>query len=231
MPATGLEGLLGDYGVEITTDRLMSVGYIELGGQIVPSRQVIVEINPELVKARTNEVATAFAGYPFMFGDMRLIRPGPPGRRPEIQAQALLTTVSGRDVWAERDWQMDASTAFRQIQRREPEMLKKLSPDPLPAAVMVTEGGKPKLAAFGNTSFVGNREVGERSGTQNFSLFASLLDWLAERPTSIGIEPRNLSVYSLEPTVRFSNLIFLPGLLAAVTILGLGLGVWVVRRR
>ena len=90
---------------------------------------------------------------------------------------------------------------------------------------------KPRLVVFGDTTFITNPLASADSGTQNFSLFASTLDWLAERPTSIGIEPRSLAVYSIDPAASSSRLVLLPGVLAVMTVLGLGLGVWVVRRR
>lgn len=232
MPATGLEGLLTGYMVEVTNERVMSIGLEQLGGEVALTGRVIVEPNPELARARTNELATAFAGYEFPLTEVRLVRAGPAGVRPDRQAQPLLLTVPNRVAWVERDWQADPGQMFQALRRNDPEAVKRVSKEPLPAAVVVTETGKPKLAVFGDVSFVTNRQVGERSGTQNFSLFASTLDWLAERPTSIGIEPRNLAAYPpLAATVRFSYLVFLPGLLAVVIILGLGLGVWVVRRR
>lgn len=231
MPATGLEGLLAEYNVDVTNERIMSVGLEQLGGEFAFTGRVLTQVPPDLARGRSNEVATAFVGYTFPMTEVRQVRAGSAGPRPERMAQPLLTTVPDRATWLERDWQADVSAMFKALDRNDPEALKRLSKEPLTAAVVVTESAKPKLAVFGDVSFVNNRQVGERSGTQNFSLFASTLDWLAERPTSIGIGPRNLEVYSLPATARFSYLVFLPGLLAVVLILGLGLGVWVVRRR
>jgi hypothetical protein len=233
MPATGVEGLLAGYNLEVTGDRVLSFGVIDLGGARALTDRIIVDVNQTLIESRSNEVATAFAGYPFILNnEVRLVRPAAAGRPGgDSQAQALLTTVRGRDVWTESDWQADSTPQYKALRSGDASMEKRLAKEPLPAAVVVTSGGKPKLAAFGDVGFITNPSVAEGSGTQNFSLFASLLDWLAERSTSIGIEPRNMTVYSLDPTVRFSYLLFLPGLLAFVTILGLGLGVWVVRRR
>jgi hypothetical protein len=57
------------------------------------------------------------------------------------------------------------------------------------------------------------------------------LDWLSERPTSLGVGARSLKYYSLDQTTSGVALVFLPGVVAIVVILGLGLGVWTVRRR
>ena len=91
---------------------------------------------------------------------------------------------------------------------------------------------KPRLAVFGSASWVGNARVDEqRAAEPNFDLFVSTLDWLRERPTNIGVEPRTFKNYSMDRSVNPARLLFLPPLLALVAILGLGAGVWVVRRR
>ena len=47
----------------------------------------------------------------------------------------------------------------------------------------------------------------------------------------MGIEPKKRDFYTVSPTASLSKMVLLPGLLAAVVIIGLGTGVWVVRRR
>ena len=145
--------------------------------------------------------ASAFATGTFLLADVRLIRPKA-GARPDVQAQPFLVTVKGGAVWIDPNWQADATQMYRRLQRDDPEAQKQLVTDPQPAALLVTAGGKPKLAVYGDVTFVTNREVSERSGSENFSLFASTLDWLAERPTSIGVEPRNVAVYLTEAKRR-----------------------------
>jgi hypothetical protein len=90
---------------------------------------------------------------------------------------------------------------------------------------------KPRVVVFGDATLVGNALVSERSPAANFAFFASTLDWLSERPTSVGVGARSLKYYAMDPTVSGVSLIVLPGLIALVGIAGLGLGVWVVRRR
>jgi hypothetical protein len=234
IPATGLEGLLAEFNVEITNERVFSLGAEQYGNQLVLSGADggVFEVDPQLAQARSNEVATAFVGYPITLRSVRVVRPAAGGaRRPDLQAQTLLVSRTSPPVWTDSKWDPNINEMIRGIAREDPQAIKRLARDPQPAAVLVTEGGKPRLAVFGDASFVNNRSVGERSANQNFSLFASTLDWLGERPTSIGIEPRNLAVYSLSPTARFWYMVFLPGVLAVMAVLGLGLGVWVVRRR
>jgi hypothetical protein len=232
IPTSGAEPLVADFNVEVISEQIQSAQAERIGAQAFLSGMdgAVFAVSQQLIQSRSNELATAFARTPFELRGVRLVRPGS-GRRPDLQAQSLLVTDEGEAVWVEPKWNAVPTDMLRAIARRDAEALKRISQEPLSGAVVVAEGGKPRLAVFGATSFVTNQYAAESGEPQYFSLFASTLDWLAERSTSIGIEPRNLTVYSLDPTVRFSYLLFLPGLLACVTILGLGLGVWVVRRR
>jgi hypothetical protein len=231
MPPTGAEALLAELDVELTADRIQSLGMERFGDsvQFSPSDGAIFEINPQ---ARGNEIANAFSNLAIELRGVRLIRPGSGGRRQDLQAQSLLVTREGDPVWVEPKWDANPSDMVRGLARSEAAAVKRISREPLPMAVVVTEANKPRLALFGNTNFVTNRNAAEESGrVSTFSLFASTLDWLSERPTSIGLEPRNLAVYSMAPTANGIRMILLPGVLAIVAIFGLGLGVWVVRRR
>jgi len=89
----------------------------------------------------------------------------------------------------------------------------------------------PRLVVFGNASFISNQRVSENSPEENFDFFVGTLDWLRERPAGIGIEPRMFKNYMLDRSVNPQRLLLLPALLAVIGIVGLGAGVWVVRRR
>ena len=91
---------------------------------------------------------------------------------------------------------------------------------------------KPRMAVFGFASFITNPRLDEMRGVAAFfDFFAGTLDWLREKATNIGIEPRQYKNYMLEQSTSAFRLVFLPGILALVCIVGLGAGVWVVRRR
>jgi hypothetical protein len=88
------------------------------------------------------------------------------------------------------------------------------------------------MAVFGFASFITNPRLDETRGVAAFfDFFAGTLDWLREKATNIGIEPRQYKNYMLEQSTSAFRLVFLPGILALVCIVGLGAGVWVVRRR
>jgi len=62
-------------------------------------------------------------------------------------------------------------------------------------------------------------------------LIASSLAWLRERPENIGIEAKKREYYIMDPNANISRMIWLPFGLMMFSVVGLGLGVWVVRRR
>jgi hypothetical protein len=92
---------------------------------------------------------------------------------------------------------------------------------------------KPRLVVFGDTTFLTNPYASERAGRPNVSFFASTIDWLAERSSSFGVESKSLPIFALDPSAaeRSTRMYFLPLVLSLVGIIGLGAGVWVVRRR
>jgi hypothetical protein len=246
LPPTGLEGLLGEFNVEVTNSRILSENIQMIGGNqgVVSSPELArVEIAEEARRGQ-NELARAFGTEYFPFPFARVVRPLNPPPNPSVRAEVLLATRPQAAVWAESDLSADPYQVIQQINRDEAERKKRLAPAPLSAAVTVTDAApppgipghpptaaKPRLAVFGDTLFLTNVLTNDRSGYQTFALFASTLDWLSERPTSIGIESRSLPVYVPDPDANRTRMIWLPLLIAVVAVVGLGAGVWVVRRR
>src|SRR5262249_16953256 len=134
-------------------------------------RRVRAVTNPVL--ARTNPVARAFLGYAMSFFDVRTVEPlriapnRPEGAR--YTAESLLLVPDG-DVWAESNVTADPSQLVGELLRSK-QVGDKLSPDPLPIAVAVTEPvqpadpsdphafmraqeQRPRLVAFGDATFV-----------------------------------------------------------------------------
>ncbi len=234
IPPTGWEGLLGEFGVEVTNERIFS----EPVQQNFPPDFVLLQVAPEL----GNDLSRTFRRRPVLGSGVRVVRPARMPGNPMLRAEPLLTTIPGISVWTETDVTADRDRTWEEMDRN-PAARKRLSPAPLPAAVVVSEtapqnpmGGappaaKPRLVVFGDATFVTNPFVAEGLGSANFAFFASTLDWLSERPTSVGAGARSLKYYSLDATTSPVALVFLPGVIALVVILGLGLGVWTVRRR
>jgi hypothetical protein len=243
MPATGLERLLGEFNVEVTAEQVRSI-LLSAGG-LAAMDGGLFEVNAELAQ-ENNELAQAFAAESFLLPSVRVVRAGQGGGNFTAQSKVLLQSRPRARVWVEKDLRTDLQQQAQMILRNPAEAKRLVSESPVPAAVIVTEtappppvpGGpppeaKPRLAVFGDTTWVTNEYASERSGQANFSFFASVLDWLVERPSSIGVESKALPVYAMDPKAadNVARLYFLPLVLALVGIVGLGLGVWVVRRR
>ena len=62
-------------------------------------------------------------------------------------------------------------------------------------------------------------------------MLASSLAWLRERPSSIGLDPKERKEYQMDANVNLRRMAYLPLGLMFVCVVGLGLGIWVVRRR
>jgi len=91
----------------------------------------------------------------------------------------------------------------------------------------------PRMVVFGSVQWVTNRDLAGGKNDQNIDLFVNCLSWLAES-SAIGtsVEPRVRPVYNLNvPATEVGRLSWLPLGLLLLTVTGMGLGVWVVRRR
>jgi hypothetical protein len=144
-------------------------------------------------------------------------------------------------TWQEADYLKPANLALAELRadadgtiRRE----KRLTAQPVPVAVAVTEpaapgakgGPKPRIIVFGSDTFLqdGAPDV---AGAEEFrqQFFSDSIDWLRERNVA-GIPPRNLGMFALEKPIDWPSQVVL---LAMVTIgiTALGVGVWLSRRR
>lgn len=243
MLKTGLEPLLAEYRVNVGDDRVLT-----LSTQLrqTSPEQVAVLGNPNL-RAR-NPVAASFQTIIPLF-DLRTVRPERPDQpSPEgnpYQAEALFLAVDR--VWADSDLRASPAVLAQNMRKLPLDELKtRLSPM-LPVAVAVTETlpldtsdpqafrkpreQKPRLVVFGDASFVCNRVLASDGSGLYFALFSSNLNWLRERPESIGIKPKERDRYTIAVNTNVERLIWLPPLLMLTGIAGLGAGVWMVRRR
>ena len=70
-----------------------------------------------------------------------------------------------------------------------------------------------------------------RTAATSYSFIVSALEWMGERESNIGALPKEQLNYALPPDVNVWRMIALPGWLMLLTMTGLGIGVWIVRRR
>jgi hypothetical protein len=233
MVRTGLESFLQQFNVDVGDDRIMSVD----------------QNNPELVYATPNPssdqnaLASGLGSVAWPMLDARTVKPktanpGQPGPT-NFQAEVLLITT-GRRVWAETNLD-DPIRVIEEVIRNQGKGLQEKIRRSLPVAVTVSEtrgpagdpharlmGGEstPRLVVFGNSTW-----ASDRSNSDFYSLFASSLAWLREKPSNIGIEAKKRDVYQMPTNTNVTRMVFLPAGLMFICIVSLGIGVWVVRRR
>jgi len=244
MKQTGLDGLLAEFSVQATNERILSV---PRPPQVRSPMQVLITVNGDI--APKNPIAAAFLRTGFILENVRIIRPSAeaPGRpnAGRYTADTLFETASY--AWSESNLSGDVLQIFADLRKDAKLFQQKLSEGPLSVAVAVSEPapfnpadphaamrapeGKPRMIVFGCSTMASNQHVSEQGNRGEFEVLSSCLDWLRERPNSIGIEAKKREFYAVAPTAGLAKMVLLPGLLAAIAIVGLGTGVWVVRRR
>jgi hypothetical protein len=255
MKDTGLEPLLQRFGVEIANERIISLS------RDGPAERVLVIGNPDaratnpVAAALGNEMVVMLNVRPVHSLPAPPNRPGMPS---PYQSDPILVAMASNVapvIWAETDLTHDPNDIVKEILTDEKKAEgKNFTRGGIPVAVAVSESagpdpndphafmqqskpGTPRLLAFGNASFLSDAALSTRQGRSraagypNYDVFESSLAWLRERPSSIGLDPKDRKIYQMEPNTNLLRMEFLPWALMAVTVLGLGLGVWVVRRR
>ena len=90
----------------------------------------------------------------------------------------------------------------------------------------------PRMVIFGDASWLSNAFWSDQGMAQVYGMiFGQILGWLRERPIILNIPNLRSDTFMLPPNLSFGRAVFLPGALMMVGIIGLGAGVWVVRRR
>lgn len=241
---TGLEAMLARRDVQVGNDILLHDFRLD---RITPAAAITV-LPPRRSQGSSNPIVEKFAGEPFILLGARTVksesRPRPDAGR--FSTEVLLEAPPELGVWAETDVRRASDNFVLQL-IRSGTLREKLSPTPLPVAVAVSEGDsmlpadaahahlrsreqKPRMVVMGNADWVTNRPAGQ-TVERSYDLFSGYLDWLRGRPASIGIEPKRPDVYEWDPKANLARIILLPGILTGLMIVGLGAGVWIVRRR
>ncbi|GIW82192.1 MAG: hypothetical protein KatS3mg105_3999 [Gemmatales bacterium] len=241
MQPTGLEPLFTDYRVRPGNERILTLG------DRIHQRIKVVATN-----LRNNPVAKVFERDLFMFFDARPIRPLTE-RDPlsaltvDLRSETLMVAFAvHQGIFLESNLRAEpALVAQSLLKLNQIELQSRLSNRPVPVAVAVSEPPpfnpndphasrepKPRMVVIGDATFVCNRVLEQNPSGAFASLFASCLAWLRERPQEeLGIAPKQRDIYVMKENTNLARLIWLPFLLMFISILGLGAGVWVVRRR
>lgn len=249
MVQTGLEGMLREYHVQVGNDRIL-----QLANPRNPTA-VIAICNPN----SANPIAQAFAGDgrtipTFAFEDARSVSPlpGNPRDRSSAAADVLLRVPRELGLIVEKDLSADPRALVLSLIRsgsRE-RIMEKVSQQSVSVAVTVAEssGGlprvpgherflkeRPRLVVFGASDWLTSANLNGPRGRSSTSLFTSCLSWLrgradiGEKATEGGKARQSYMLGVMPDTV--TRIIVLPLVLMVLIVVGLGGGVWVVRRR
>jgi hypothetical protein len=140
-----------------------------------------------------------------------------------------------RLFWAEK--QLDTIPIVeRYLASLSPQRLGQLrsrEPIPVAAAVTDTKTNSPVMVVFGDGVMASNDVTFAAVFKAPYpDLLASSLEWLAGRPENVGINPRSNSFFAFhKASINVGRMVFLPIGLIFLVLLGVGTGVWVVRRR
>jgi gliding motility-associatede transport system auxiliary component len=237
---TGLESLLAEFGVQVTADRrLVGVrGQHPVGaGRYVPPDTAYCAPYGDL----RLKLANTFPA-PILMRYARPIRsnPGPGG----FQTHLVLGTPRRAQYWLQADFTTQPETILSNLLEDKDGKVHaemQFTNQSVPVAVAVTEGGasadpkkgdKPRLIVFGSDTPIQDRPEGGLALPEEYRqlIFSDCVDWAREREASLGIPPRKTSTYTIGKQPEWSSLLTLLAIMM-VGITGLGVGVWLSRRR
>jgi|GEM_PF-964337 len=251
----GLEPLLTTYGVTLS-DRFLYANPVPQLDSYDNSQGVTVlqvGITKGAVDAR-NPVALGFnkiSRLPMV--DCRELTAGRPAG---FQPLVVIVSVPGRLTWQVSEKPLRSTDALKDIQERlkqidslsvprdqKIKMMKDLeteldmTDESRHLAVFVSEGDAARVAVFGNGWFVSDEasaranRLGAEGATIWLDLMGSTLDWIRDRPTVVGVTEKPYTTYSLKPGYDEFRMVWVPLALALLVVLGIGAGVWVIRRK
>lgn len=241
---TGLEGLLAEYQVQLGDDRIVT--------PLLRNPLLVIALAPPNAQ---NPVAKSFAPSPrsriqFRFENVRSVEPieakGPGGKN--VDKLLLVPATIGPVL--QTNFNSDPNSLADALRGDEDKFDKMRSRRDVTIGVAVTEGGTPpgmprdaahagalketpRLVVIGSAGWVSDENLGGGEGALNYDLFNSCVSWLRERST-IGqtIEGKKRKEYVVGlPETEKGRLAYLPLGLLLLVVIGLGTGVWVVRRR
>lgn len=225
IPPNGFEEFVSKYSVQATNEFVMRV---PLGAQ---DRNLVV-IRSFTPHESKSAIAKRFDST-IQLLTARVVKPA--SGKGIFQAETFFAApqLRDQDVWGEADLSA-LSDPFNYVLLLDKRgLLEKRITEPqfVPISVTVTEGDKPRMVVMGDADFVTNDLLTRtRDREVYYGIISSALDWLGDRPV-IGIPPKQTSTFMLPGAIETPRLILMPLLLMSVSVLGLGIGVWVVRRR
>ena len=229
---TGLEGLLSEYNVALET-KVVYVSPDQTRGQdplILP----VMLANSSQAKGHQIVQAVAQGGVNrFRFPLCREVRPVQ--GNPAFQAVTLMHTFPGFETWLEDDFIPRPTLAYAQLSRSAAlRAQKNATENPRSVMVAVSEGGTGRVVVIGNGFAFSDVRSQLNISSNAYDLVGQSVDWLRERPPvppEVGTKEYVEYNFPDPLTVDSTRLLYLPVVIAVLTVTGLGVGVWVVRRK
>jgi hypothetical protein len=236
---TGMEPLLGQFGVQVTDRRLVGVPgqHPAGGGRAIPPDIAFCGVYNDLRLPLIKTLSIS----PLLMKNARPVR-GTPGQ--EFRTHLVLGTPARKAYWQEADWRTRAEVAVQEMRNDETGQKaaeKQLSLASVSVAVAVTQqpapssdpkgGERPRILVFGSDSPLLDRgeEIAVNEDYRQL-VFSDCVDWLREREGGLGIPPRKAPTYTIGKPPDWLSLFTLLAMMM-VGIVGAGLGVWLSRRR
>lgn len=232
---TGLERLLKDFGIEVVDGYVLAVRF-----GVRTDASTLLATGADRSE---HELARAFSRRSIKMPDSgRALKadanPHAKGaRKAEPVLQVDFSPAAGRSSLIETDMRplkqggKNLNLHLKELQDQN-KLKAKESTAPIHIAMAVSEENKPRMVVVGDAEFVGNLEMRMSPTTlNNYSFTVSALEWMAERGGSVGVRPKVTTTFSIDPGVDVYRMVLLPGWLMLLLLIGLGIAVWVVRRR
>lgn len=225
------------------------------------TRTFTVVVNPESIQERNPVAISFGRAQFTMFDVRELVQSPPPPGGGGFRVVPLLATKPGEPTWSEplytatpaKTWNdlnkqveaiMAGPGAREDKVKRARELVapKQINGEPHDVALFVSEtpaarDATPSARAvvFGTSEFVSDSAAGRlvrgQTTTIGLDLTVSTMRWLRDRPTVIGVQEKPYTTYTLKAGTDNTRLTIVPVALALLGVLGLGAGVWAIRRK
>jgi uncharacterized Tic20 family protein len=239
--STGLEELFFEFGIIIENRRLLS-----LPGQGYPPTDVQGTLSPVLRRVQ-HGLASMFAeDFRIRFGNVRVIETVQT-RAPGRMSLPLFASFGGYATYQDTRFNSSPDEISKILEKERQNNSSRtanelrISNQFIPFAAFCSQRVQdetsvrevPRVVAVGTDWLIDDAILKQSTlGPENYKrLFGLLVGWVRERPESMGIEPRAVGVFTLPKETDDFALYFMPLLLLLIGIVGLGLGVWMARRR
>ena len=259
MAPTGLEGLLGEFGVELGNNRVLAFGVKYDPEGYFGTATIPVSVDSSGAESGDHKLTESLENATVILPELRTVDTRPGGDN-KYAADTLLVAQANKRfaagliafVWAETNLDLrkiDDLTSARFLDKNDQPDLQKLEAakrDPksrsLPIAVTVVErqaptsphqaaDGKPKMIVIGNSVIASDAAMGSDQARYCYSIISSSLAYLREKPNLIGIEPKQRGSYKLNIDADVGTMLLQPLAFMFLGVVAFGLGIWVVRQR